>query len=216
MLSLFSIDNTVFTFLNYPMSYIELLGTLFYLWSVWLIAQKNMLTWPVGILSVILYGFLFYQIQLYSDCLEQIYYLGASIYGWWFWNKGRDKDEKVQPVSGSPINNLKWLAGIFIVSGLTGFFMLKIHLILPGIFPIPADFPFLDALTTVSSFAAMFLLARKRVESWAIWIVVDIIGIGLYYAKGVKFLSLLYVFLLIIAIRGLVSWRKNKASASAD
>lgn len=210
MMSFFSINSIAFTFLHYPMSYIELVGTLFYLWSVWLIAQKKILTWPIGILSVILYAILFYQIQLYSDCIEQIYYIGTSVYGWWFWNRDKVNNEEIQVVKGSHQNNILWLTGIFIVSGLTGLFMRNIHQILPQIFPSPADFPFLDAFTTISSFAAMFLLARKRVESWVIWIVVDIIGIGLYYAKGVKFLSLLYVILLIIAIRGFISWNKNR------
>ena len=85
MLEWFSVNKIIFTFLNYPMSYIEFIGTIFYLWSVWLIARRNILTWPVGIISVLLYMALFYQIQLYSDTVEQVYYLIASAYGWWRW-----------------------------------------------------------------------------------------------------------------------------------
>jgi nicotinamide mononucleotide transporter len=70
MLELFSVNNIAFTILGYPMSYIEFIGTILYLWSVWLIARKQMLTWPVGIVSVLLYMALFYQIRLYSDTLE--------------------------------------------------------------------------------------------------------------------------------------------------
>ena len=72
MLELFSVNNIAFTILSYPMSYIEFIGTILYLWSVWLIARKQMLTWPVGIVSVLLYMALFYQIRLYSDTVEQI------------------------------------------------------------------------------------------------------------------------------------------------
>lgn len=85
MISWLRIDNIAFTVLEYPMSWIELVGTVLYLWSVWLIARRKMLTWPVGIVSVLLYLALFYQIGLYSDALEQVYYLGASVYGWVFW-----------------------------------------------------------------------------------------------------------------------------------
>jgi nicotinamide mononucleotide transporter len=88
-----SINTIAFTVLGYPMSYIELIGTILYLWSVWLIAQKRMLTWPVGIVSVLFYMSLFYQIRLYSDALEQVYYLIASIYGWWWWSQRGPAEE---------------------------------------------------------------------------------------------------------------------------
>ncbi len=209
MVNFFSIDSIFFIFMGYPMSYIEFVGTILYLWSVWLISQKRMLNWPVGIASVILYGMLFYQIQLYSDCLEQIYYLGASAYGWWYWMRDRGEEREITVKAGSVGNNLCWLGGILIVSALSGYLMARIHLILPALFPLAADFPYLDAFTTISSFAAMFLLARKRTENWMIWIVVDVIAIGLYWVKEVKFLSLLYVILLILAVRGLITWRKQ-------
>ena len=78
-----SVDTIAFTIIGYPMSYVEFIGTILYLWSVWLIAKRKTLTWPVGIVSGLLYVILFYQIRLYSDTLEQVYYLGTSIYGWW-------------------------------------------------------------------------------------------------------------------------------------
>jgi nicotinamide mononucleotide transporter len=102
MLELLSVNTIAFTVIGYPMSYIELVGTLLYLASVWLIARKNMLTWPVGIVSVLLYMALFYQIRLYSDALEQVYYLGASVYGWWYWRRSAlAMAEENAPVSGT-------------------------------------------------------------------------------------------------------------------
>jgi len=82
-----SVDTVFFTVLGYPMSYIELVGTILYLLSVWLISRRNILTWPVGIVSVLLYMVLFYQIRLYSDAMEQVYYLGAGAGGWWYWSR---------------------------------------------------------------------------------------------------------------------------------
>lgn len=90
--------------------------------------------------------------------------------------------------------------------------MSQIHTILPRLFPEQASFPYLDALTTIMSFTAMWLMAQKRIESWYYWIVVDIIGIWLYYVKEVKFIALLYVILLLIAINGSISWLKTNAS----
>jgi nicotinamide mononucleotide transporter len=213
----FDVSTVAITILGYPLSYIELVGTVLYLWSVWLIARQRILTWPVGIVSVLLYMLLFYQIRLYSDALEQIYYLVASIYGWWFWSRrGPNSNQVLHPYVSPPRTLL--LVGLITLSGALalGAAMTRIHLWLPLLFPDPAAFPYLDALTTIMSFSAMWLLAQKRIESWVYWIIVDVIGIGLYYVQGVRFISLLYVILLIIATHGLMTWlRAARAPAQA-
>jgi nicotinamide mononucleotide transporter len=86
--------------------------------------------------------------------------------------------------------------------------MSRAHLWQPNLLPEAAAFPYLDAVTTILSFSAMWLMARKRVESWLYWILVDIIGIGLYFTKGVKFVALLYVLLLGLAINGFRMWHR--------
>ncbi|WP_428240912.1 nicotinamide riboside transporter PnuC [Gynuella sp.] len=189
------------------MSYLEFFGTICYLLSVLLIARRHMLTWPIGIISVVLYMMLFYQYQLYSDTLEQIYYIGASVYGWWYWQASQSSSQTKTPVIvGSKGNVLIWVLFTLVSSLAVGRIMSGIHLHLPKWFPEPASFPYLDALTTVMSFVAMWLMARRRLESWVYWIIVDVIGIWLYYTKGIKFVSLQYVLLLAIAIAGVVSW----------
>lgn len=210
----FSVDTVFFTILGYPMSYIEFVGTLLYLWSVWLISQRNMLTWPVGIISVLLYMTLFYQIRLYSDALEQIYYLGASLYGWWYWSKSRQGKQMIVEVSySSGRTMIVWMFVTAVFSTVLGATMSHIHLWMPVAFPEAASYPYLDALTTIMSLTAMWLMARKHIESWLYWIVVDIIGIGLYFVKDIKFVSLLYLFLLVLAIRGLINWTKAGAQS---
>jgi nicotinamide mononucleotide transporter len=207
MTSFFGVDTIFFTVLGYPLSYIECVGTLLYLWSVWLIARRRMLTWPVGIVSVLLYMLLFYQIRLYSDAIEQVYYLGASVYGWLYWSRAKGDAESPVAVSFSSRRAILVWAGITVcMSCAVAAAMERIHLWLPGIFPEPASYPFLDALTTVMSLVAMWLMARKHTESWVYWILVDVIGVGLYYAKDVKFISLLYVMLLVLATKGLLGW----------
>jgi nicotinamide mononucleotide transporter len=101
------------------------------------------------------------------------------------------------------------LAVTIAVSFVIGAFMSRVHILFPTVFPEKASFAYLDALTTIASFTAMWLLAQKRIESWYYWIAVDVIRIGLYYVKGVRFIALLYVILLGMAINGLISWNKT-------
>jgi nicotinamide mononucleotide transporter len=209
MINFLSVDNIAFTVIGYPMSYVEFIGTIFYLWSVWLISKRNILTWPIGIISVLLYMILFYQIRLYSDTIEQVYYLGASIYGWWVWNRSPQDNGQITDVKYSSSRNLVlWVVITAIVSVVFGFVMTRIHIWLPVIFPEAASFPYLDAITTIMSFSAMWLMAQKKTESWIYWIIVDVIGIWLYFVKDVKFISLLYVVLLFMAFNGLRMWYK--------
>jgi nicotinamide mononucleotide transporter len=209
VLEFFSVNKIAFTLVGYPMSYIEFCGTLLYLWSVWLMVRRRMLTWPVGILSVMLYAALFYQIRLYADALEQLYYLFASIYGWWHWRATRVETGGTRRVAVGYSSARAIVAGALVTLALSaalGALVADLHQLLPSLFPEPASFPFLDALTTIMSFTAMWLLARARIESWCYWIVVDIIGIRLYYVKGVRFVALLYLILLGMAIGGLATW----------
>lgn len=218
MFNIFDINTALFTLWGYQMSYIEFFGTIANIWCVWLTAKNKILCWPVGIIGIIFYLALFYQIQLYSDLIEQIYFLVTSFYGWYLWlNVKRAKEEKNKderlPVSW---NGAKWnaiYAAIVIFGTLAmGFFMARIHIFFPQFFPEPASYPYLDAFTTVMSFAATILLAKKKIESLALWILVDIIGVGLYWAKGVKFISAEYFLFLVIATKGLIDWIKKYKS----
>ena len=217
ILNLFNVNTIFITIGNYPMSYIEFFGTILNLISVWLVGRRNILTWPIGIAAVILFALLFYQIQLYSDLIEQIYFIITGFYGWWVWIKlTRSSESKVGIERKIAIKTVKsqsqriiWLSFITVGTILMGFTMSRIDLILPSIFPEPASYPYLDALTTIMSFAAQILMAHRYIESWALWILVDIIGIWLYYAKGVVFVSLLYFIFLILAIKGLLNWMNN-------
>jgi hypothetical protein len=136
MTDFLSINTIAFTVLGYPMSYIELIGTILYLWSVWLIARKQMLTWPVGIVSVLLYMSLFYQIRLYSDALEQVYYLIASFYGWWWWSQRGPAEDVTEGFRYSHRRSWMLVLGITLGIGLAlGGLMSQIHEWLPRSLP---------------------------------------------------------------------------------
>lgn len=171
-----------------------------------------MLTWPVGILSVILFMLLFYQFQLYSDAIEQVYYLVVSIIGWILWRRRRDEADKI-PSNFSEWKVIFWTAVATLALGVgLGGVMSQIHTFLPVLFPMPAAAPYLDALTTVMSFVAMWLLVIRRAESWAYWIIVDILGVYLYFSKGLAFLGIQYIALLIIATYGFMNWFRQERS----
>lgn len=212
MARFFDIQTVFFTVLGYPMSYVEFFGTVFNLWAVWLVAKNKILNWPVGIAGVSLFAFLFYQIRLYSDFVEQIYFFVMSLYGWWRWLHPKTSEETGEDLElKTTINTRRQnLHGSVVIGAGTlalGYLASRIHLNVPRFFPEPAAFPYLDAFTTVMSFAAMILQARRKVESWVLWILVDIVGVALYAAKGVRFVALLYFAFLIMAIRGYRNWR---------
>jgi nicotinamide mononucleotide transporter len=211
MLTILDVNTTFFTVLGYPMSYIEFFGTILNVWSVWLTARNKVLSWPVGIVAVILFFFLFFEIRLYSDMVEQVWYVVTGFWGWWVWTHPKRPEEadanKELKISYATFRENAWSVVIIAAGTLAlGAFMARINLILPALFPQPADYPYLDAFTTVMSFVATVLMIRKRMESWYLWILVDVIGIWLYYVKDVHVVALEYVIFLTLAVAGLVKW----------
>lgn len=209
ILHLLNVNTVVFTIFNYPMSYVELFGTIFNLACVWLVARKNILNWPIGIIGVILFGALFYQIHLYADLFEQFYYFFTGFWGWYIWKNRRASCESGKDIivkKGTLNNNIIWLVAILVFTAAGTWAMLNINKWLPNLFPIPAALPLLDVCTTIMSFAAQILMIQKRLESWILWIAVDVVAIWLYWYKGVPFVALLYLIFLYLATKGLLSW----------
>jgi nicotinamide mononucleotide transporter len=210
MQAFFNVNNVFFTVLNYPMSYIEFFGTIFNIWSVYLVAKNKILNWPVGIMGTVLFMFLFFQINLYADFFEQIYFLITGFWGWWAWASGNKKEESGEKpvIQLSTRSKILWLIVITAGTIIFGYVISHLNEYLPTLFEKPASFPYLDVFTTIMSFVATILLIRKEVEAWYLWILVDVIGIGLYWVKGVHLISLLYVVFLILATKGLIEWLK--------
>ncbi len=208
----FDINNIFFTLWGYPMSYLEFFGTILNIITVWLVAKKNIWNWPVGIAAVILFAVLFYQIRLYSDFFEQIYFLFTGIWGWVVWTKLRSAETKETKTT---IKTSTWQCNFLVLFAIAlgtlvlGAFMSRIHIFFPAFFPEATTFPFLDAFTTVASFAAQILLIYQRVENWYLWIIIDVIGVWLYNEKEVKFVAILYFIFLILATNGLIRWQRE-------
>lgn len=201
----------LFTFYGYEMSYLELVGTVLNLLAVWWATRERVISWPVGIVAVLLFMALFYQIQLYSDFFEQIYYLVTNFYGWYLW--GRREPGAAQAALPVARAGARWIgiAAAITAAGtvMEGYFMSRIHVVFPRYFTEPASYPYLDAFTTVLSFVGQIFMAHKKIECWWIWVIVNVLGVGLYFAKGAWLLAALFFVFLLLSFKGYFSWKKE-------
>ena len=205
-MNIFEMKNIAFQFLGYPISYVELIGTLFGLFSVYFASRANILTWGTGIVNEVFLFILFFQVQLYADMFLQVYFFIVTIYGWYNW-KTNIAEKMISEINFR--NKLLLAAAIFIFSLLSGFLFSNIHLYLPEYFKVKAAYPFIDSFVMVSSIVATVLLAKKIIENWYLWIAVDLVCVVLYFKKGVYFLSLEYFIFLGLASYGLYHWKKQ-------
>lgn len=205
-MNFFEIKNIAFQIWDYPISYVELIGTLFGLVSVYFASRANILTWGTGIVNEIFLFIIFFQVQLYEDMFLQVYFFIVTLYGWYKWNAKTNENK----VSETSFRNKISLATIILIGTLiSGFLFTNIHLYLPEYFKIQAAYPFTDSFVMVSSIIATILLAKKKIENWYLWIAVDLVCVVLYFKKGVYFLSLEYFIFLGLASYGLYHWKKQ-------
>lgn len=204
---LFDVRETFFTVFSHPVSYVEFIGTLLGLISVFLAARANIFTWPTGILNAIFFLVIFYQIHLYSDMFLQMYFCGMGVYGWFTWKYRADHHQsEIRTLSNT--NRLRLAAFIVTVTLVVGTIISRIHLILPQVFEHPATYPYIDTFIAIMSILATILLARRIFETWVLWVIVDITSIGLYSIKGVKLIAIEFVIFLCLAALGVLSWYK--------
>ena len=184
----------------------EFIAVVFGIVSVWLNKKENILVYPVGLVNTILYIFISIQSHLIGEASVNLYYTIVSIYGWILWAK-KDKDHR-------PVLHITWSTRKQWISHLVFFasFYIVIFLCLSYLkkeFP-PGALPAADAFASATAFTGMWLMARKKIESWYWWIATNIASIPLYFVKGLVFTSFYYLVLLILAVLGLIEWI-NKA-----
>lgn len=205
-----SVKNIAFSALGYDMSWVEVVATIAGLLAVWLSAKEKIINWPIGLINVTLSFFVFYQFNLYSDMLLQIYFFATGVLGWWQWTR-RDS------VSHDVVLRIKYLdkkhqlimcIGIIIGTFALGYVVSKFHIWMPNLFKEPASFPYADSLIMIMSIFGNFLLAIKKIEAWILWVLIDIIAPIIYFQKGMYLFTLMYVIFLAIAIFALLNWLK--------
>jgi nicotinamide mononucleotide transporter len=207
-MSLFDLKNIAFTVLDYPMSWVELIATIAGIIAVWLSAREHITSWSVGIINIIFSFFLFFKTGFYSDAFLQIFFFVTNVYGWYLWSK-RDVNtaELVVKVSFLPRTQQVRMAVAIIIATLAfGSVVNRLHEWYPSIFPVEAAFPYADSLVMMMSIVGNILLMSKKIESWILWVLVDIIAPILYFQKGIYLITIEYLVFFALASFALWNW----------
>ncbi|HZY82518.1 MAG TPA: nicotinamide riboside transporter PnuC [Cyclobacteriaceae bacterium] len=216
----FDIDNIAFKILGTNVSYLEFFGVVAGGVAVWLSARAHIWSWPIGIINVILFFFLFYQAQLYPDMFLQVFYFVTNVVGWWRWanpRKGEEDLKKELKVSRLTRNEIILCCFVGIGGTLAlGAFAARLHEFVPSIFSLPSAAPFQDSFITVVSIVAQYYLLQKKLESWILWLLVDILATYVYFSRDLWFSSLLYFLFCIVAMYALWNWYREYRSYQHD
>lgn len=187
-------------------SWIEIIAAAFGLLSVWYARKANILVYPTGIVSVLLYVYICFNAQLYADMGINAYYFIFSVYGWIMWSKKDDNKEEL-PVTWS--GKKTWLIsiGVMIVSVVVIQILLRLFKADDKVYW-STIVPYTDTFTTAVFIVGMWQMAIKKVENWLFWIVADVVSVPLYFYKHLVFTSLQYFVFLILAVMGYIEWKK--------
>ena len=188
------------------MSPLELFAALIGAISVWLSVRQNIWSWPTAIINVVLYAIVFYEAKLYADMGLQVIYAILSIYGWYEWLYGGEgRTELHVSRTGARLGALLALiaaAG----SAVLGVFLHRAT---------DAALPFMDSFLSSTSLVAQWMMTKKLLENWLVWIGVDVLYVGMFIFKGLFLTTGLYAVFLALAVKGYIDWRRSMAAQSA-
>ncbi len=184
-------------------SWLEYIAVFSGIISVWFSRKENILVYPTGLINTTFYIYLSFKGSLLGEASVNLYYTIMSLYGWMLWSK---KDRRHQPVVHISFSDKKWW--VWQLSFFAGFYII-IFLLLSYL---KKDFaqgaiPWADAFASATAFTGMWLMTKKKVESWYWWIATNIASIPLYFVKHYVFTSVYYIILLVMAVFGLIEWR---------
>ena len=170
--------------------------------SVWYSRKEHILVYPVGLVNTIIYIYLSFKFHLPGEASVNFYYTVMSLYGWYMWMKKTDQQDTVLHVTWSDKRMLLYQGLFFLFFYVTIYFSLVY--LKENFFE--GAIPWADAFASATAFTGMWLMTRKKVESWYWWIATNIASVPLYFAKGLVFTSVYYIVLLIMAVLGLTEW----------
>lgn len=202
----------IFTENLYDTTWVEFVAVILGIASVWYARRENILVYPTGIVSVLIFVFICFNTRLYADAGINLFYFAMSVYGWYNWTRPAGN-------TGQLVISVNSIKQQWVCIGLTA---LSYWLILGLIWLFNYDdtvymqsyVPWVDSFTTSVFLVGMLLMARKKVENWTYWIIGDIVSIPLYFMKGLVFTSFQYLVFLIIAVMGLIEWRRRYRNLS--
>jgi nicotinamide mononucleotide transporter len=180
-------------------SLLEVIGVITGLLCVYLAAKNNIWNWPIAIISVAIYIFIFYDSHLFADMGLQVYFLITNIYGWYFWSRKPNAEQKTPVMRIKKTEIILSIVAIIVFTFILGS-VLKYT---------TASYPYIDSFCTACSLVAQVFLARKVLENWLIWIFVDIIYVGVYLFKDLHLTAIMYAIYVGIALLGYIDWKKD-------
>lgn len=169
---------------------------------IFLSITRNIFLWPIGLLTSAMYVYVFFISKFYADMGLQVYYVIISIYGWYLWLNGRQGTEKKNP---TVIRASRKLIIVLLFITIAQFFVIGYILD----YYTDSSIPYWDALTTSASITATWMLARKIIDHWIVWVIVDIISLGLYVYKQLYPTAILFVVYTVMAVIGYIEWKKE-------
>ncbi|KAF0240724.1 MAG: nicotinamide riboside transporter PnuC [Sediminibacterium sp.] len=189
---------------------LEFIAVLAGIASVWFSRKENILVYPIGLINTTIYIYLSMKGNLLGEASVNFYYTIMSIYGWYIWLK-KDPSNQQAILHITHSSKKEWVYQL----GFFGVFYLLLFTALTWLKQsfAPEAVPWADAFASATAYTGMWLMARKKVESWGWWIATNIASIPLYFIKGYVFTSVQFLLLLILAIAGLMSWRKKANDA---
>lgn len=193
-------------FLEPFQDHVEWVAAFLGLITVILVVRRSIWNYPFALAMVTLYFFEFVDEKLYSDALLQVFFLVINLYGWWAWSHAPRVKDGVAVVRMSVKANAQWFAATAAASLAWGWLMATAT---------DASAPFVDAAVAGTSVAAQWLQSLRRIETWILWIVADLIAIPLYWSKGLVPTTILYCIFLGLAIAGLREWRRTLRQQAA-
>jgi nicotinamide mononucleotide transporter len=182
------------------MSTTEIIAALLGAANIALLVRRSIWNYPFGMASVAFYVIVFRDSLLYSDALLQVFFFIMQIYGWWNWYHARDTEGHARVEVLSNASRLIWIAVLTVLTVGEGWYLKHYTNDVA---------PWMDANTTAMSVVAQYLLSVRKIENWVLWIITDLVQIGLYYWKGLYPTTGLYVLYLVMSIVGIYEWRKH-------
>lgn len=179
--------------------------------SVWFSRIENIWVYPVGLINTVIYIYLSFKFHLPGEASVNFYYTVMSLYGWYLWMKKDTRQESILHISYS--TKQLWRNQIFFFLFFYGVIYFCLVYLKENFFE--GAIPWADAFASATAFTGMWLMTRKKVESWYWWIATNIASIPLYFAKGLVFTSVYYGVLLVMALFGLLEWKKRARQSHA-
>jgi len=185
--------------LGLQVTWIEFFGVIFNLAGVGLTIKKSKYCFPIGIVGVGLYAVFYFREKLYADALLQLFYIFLLAYGWIQWRKASSNEEFIVTLTSRKL----WIT--------LAVLCLSASLVIGTVFMkyTDASLPFLDSMLTSMSLVAQWLVAKKKLENWLVWIVADIIYVGMFIFKHAYPTAILYFIFIILAVSGYIEWKKK-------